>query len=892
MIDYRPQAVAYLSAPPEGFWRWADRGEVVAWHDGSTVAFRAELETVLAALAPRGLPQFNALVLLLAACRGKVPEASGLGAPILGGQDAVRPPERADATGALAALAGVARLPADLTGNPEGKGLLADAVFGEADRVLRGGAVEAVMRALREGLVEAELNAPNYFHPPNFQWWHVDMVRRGLAGQSVETLRLRRSTGLEEVPEPAEIPLKPAARVRRLIQELQNDPEHSGMARAVRDIMAALYLPRPLSETDEIALGGFSDISNRGAIDRLLVSELAHDDLTLAVRIALNEALYLRREPPASRPPTGFAILLDSGVRMWGVPRVFAASVALALIAREDRQEAVSAYRARRDTLVETDLCTRAGLVQHLGQLETPAHPGAAMKLLFERLDPEAGVEVVVITHPDAVADDDFKRALAAVAKPFYLATVDRDGCFELYARPGGATPLCQARIDLNGLFPGRPAAKATLIDLKLDPKLPRILSLHPLPFLLPVLGKVDKTVRTPEGGGVCALNDRRLMAWRGPGEGATTMTSQLPKGRTLWLERDVAGTVRLVKHRAGTASASLCEIGPDSPAVRVVEFPAPPQVVWQWAEGQTLFLVSAIGIQALDLATGRDLGTLEHVADVIPRMLRYYPSREGPWKFFTFDGTRPVWRTVSLPEGMRSAQLMTLFDRPGFEGPWGLTFDGRVLTHLGEVSINLGRNMVTVRISDDGERVLVNGVGGREFQLIDLRRRTCPPVAATHAESVLNPPIPVPMRNLRVNFEAISLGDGDHEIRLCSAKGKWWRLATNPEPQFLPVPAPPTASRWRQFRHVELPRDIGYTLKAAHWDDGTAAYLDSRGMLHLKHGDPVIPEVSLVLTDGPTPVWSADGFVHGAPFFLGTQRPANAAVIAEKIAAYGRVSP
>ena len=39
-----------------------------------------------------------------------------------------------------------------------------------------------------------------------------------------------------------------------------------------------------------------------GDFDRLLVSELAHDDLTLSVRIALNEALYLRREAPARDP--------------------------------------------------------------------------------------------------------------------------------------------------------------------------------------------------------------------------------------------------------------------------------------------------------------------------------------------------------------------------------------------------------------------------------------------------------------------------------------------------------------------------------------------------------------------------------------------------------------
>ena len=79
--------------------------------------------------------------------------------------------------------------------------------------------------------------------------------------------------------------------------------------------------------------GGVADITNRGPLDRLLLSELAHDDLTLAARVALNEALYLRREPPMREPPGALGLLLDSGVRLWGIPRVLATAVALALIA-------------------------------------------------------------------------------------------------------------------------------------------------------------------------------------------------------------------------------------------------------------------------------------------------------------------------------------------------------------------------------------------------------------------------------------------------------------------------------------------------------------------------------------------------------------------------------
>src|SRR5207244_1253440 len=108
----------------------------------------------------------------------------------------------------------------------------------------------------------------------------------------------------------------PSQRVRALIDTLRSDAGHAGMARLVRDFMAALQLPRRLSEPDELPIGGFADIANRGSLDRLLLSELAHDDLTLAVRIALNEALYLRREPPVKQPPSTLAVLIDSGVRL------------------------------------------------------------------------------------------------------------------------------------------------------------------------------------------------------------------------------------------------------------------------------------------------------------------------------------------------------------------------------------------------------------------------------------------------------------------------------------------------------------------------------------------------------------------------------------------------
>src|SRR5262249_59432658 len=113
---------------------------------------------------------------------------------------------------------------------------------------------------------------------------------------------------------------------------------------------------------EQLAVGGVADITNRGPLDRLLLSELAHDDLTLSVRVALNEALYLRREPPMREPPGTLALLLDCGVRLWGIPRVLATAVALPLIARDKQHSEVVACRARGKQLQPVGLLSRAGM--------------------------------------------------------------------------------------------------------------------------------------------------------------------------------------------------------------------------------------------------------------------------------------------------------------------------------------------------------------------------------------------------------------------------------------------------------------------------------------------------------------------------------------------------
>ena len=75
MRDPQSLAIRFLSARGDVAWRWVDDGNVVAWCDGTTVAFREEIIFVLEWLIPQGWPDFGALVWLLAACRGALPPA-------------------------------------------------------------------------------------------------------------------------------------------------------------------------------------------------------------------------------------------------------------------------------------------------------------------------------------------------------------------------------------------------------------------------------------------------------------------------------------------------------------------------------------------------------------------------------------------------------------------------------------------------------------------------------------------------------------------------------------------------------------------------------------------------------------------------------------------------
>jgi hypothetical protein len=912
--DPHIRAAFYLSPTLDALWRWSVDGETLVWADDRTIAFRAEVETVLRRLAPGGLPPFGAVALLLGACRGDAWADSHGRQTIAGyGQLFGANPAAGDKAGAVkntaktlishrmraevnALLTGfdaVGRLPAELRESPDAKALVAEVVFEASKNRSSADDAALVIRALDEGvspdMLRCQLSDQDAL--PQFAQ-QVDGMSIGLQRVDAETLARRAKTGLDESVQAPDEDLAPPERVRQLLAELRDDPEMAGVARLASDLMAAVSIPRPLRLRDELAVGGVSDLTNRGPLDRLLVSELAHDDLTLAVRVAVNEALYLRRESPPREPPHRRAILLDAGIRMWGVPRVFAAAVALALAATNDPRAELAVFRAAAEGRVESvDLTSRRGLEAHLGVLEVAAHPGGSLAAFFERLrDEENGDEpadAVLITHPDALADPAFvavaARALPNVEATVYVATVDRDGGFRLVSMTRAGQRVvreAELRLDavLNPASPrqgGESRRSVPLVDKGVDLSLPAIHYADPFPIRLPHVADPRRASVSKANGLVAATDDGRLLHWPDGRHGARQITGMLPRGVVRHVHVDDQNPAAYVL----ITRARLQEID-----LVVADLERCQANVTRLASNDPAFSAAVIRHAAVHLIYKDRVDTFNDAGQPLGRV----KTTDFQWKggrFFHHPGAGEY----CLPEAAMGGVLQRMprpsnleyvvrwFDSPGVDGPVALMSDGSLVTGTGttlhpRAAEREARHFVGV--SHDGASLLFMIDGkGKHF---DVQSGSSTQRQIT-GEGPLTPQIwwsTCGSVTPRTKFRSVFV-DGESRLCLVNRKGvQGCVIETRDEPANLGfleggVLRPPRRAE-RTFQEQRRSHVSRVKMHVASWDDGSRVFLDGRGIVHLKSGDRSIPEVSIALTNDRVAAWSSDGRVCGPPWLIG----------------------
>ena len=889
-----------FACPEDWWWDWRDDREVVAWQvSGATIGFREELDELGSRLGAFHWPPAGAIVLFMAACRDGWDAAIARGEigrvlDRIGGSDADRGVLR-DVIDGLCRIAG---LPRELRTTARDRLILAEKVFGVAERPPGADAspIDVDIWLPLGGSVR-----PVPFPPATLDTFREELraILPGLALVDEASLRRRIGTGLDELPiaaEPLDVPLSDGGAFRGLPAEWLDDPRTCGVARLARQVMAVVSLPRALEAPEDLPEGGIADITNRGPLDRLLLSELAHDEPTLAARLALGEALYHRRELAAPPPPRARRVLLDCGVRMWGVPRVYATAVALALRAQAGAGIETIVHRAAGKGLEPVDLASTRGLVEHLGALETAAHPGDALAP-FAAAGAAVPTDAVLVTCDEVLADPDFERCLAAsTLDGLHVASVSREGRLRMLVRSRRGTRLVkEATLDVERLLAARPGASrtgpATPPLFEPDPHdLPAIFGVDPIPLRLTVAPDFE-TAWLVEGFAWLSLTrDGRLLVWDRPAAGAKQLADGLP-GSILFASQPavIAGRTLAV---IGHPNRPMCvlSIDPLRGVVRRTLLPVvhrggacvtihQGRVLVRGAVDPTRPVGHPCTLHEIDPSTGdvtsscdaprggRQIGRVVHNAD-------------GGGSFIM--AVAPA-RCLRVPgDGRAVREALAVFETEGADGLTIVGRDdrGRIGFFHGADSRWVGLPMAFQRehlldlkgVSPDGRRFWfrerqphasyewrVEVPSGRNELLVSPKLSA----VGRRSEGLVHSP------HVAVSGVAVT-GDGD----LAFLKGQEGRLRSLvPEKRWIVLATGDMAATPGPRAFFGRSRRVrGYGVRTLRFGDGTRAWSDTRGLVHLRSSDPSLPEVTLMPRQHPQPVfgWLSDGRVFGPACFHG----------------------
>jgi len=767
---------SYFQPPQDYFWHWAEDNSVVEWVNGTTIVYREELARLLTSVAPGGLPPLGATLLLLAACHDGWRDSTdeiGILQGVANNLSHTQPP--ADelrfyirvATGFLDI---VRELPPELRQGTAKEHLLRE-VLGPNERQVPAREAQPLAQQLSQ---PNELIDPAAFSPvPSlsgllFQRDLLCFDRAARQFPTVHSLELRLRTGLDRLPKP--LPETPAPPPNHelpadLLAELAADAQTAGLARLVPHLRAALHLPQPARQAGDQPLGGVADLANRGPLDRLLLSELAQDDLSLLARLAHGEALYLRREAPPLPQPLPRVLLLDTTLQTWGLPRVVGLAAALALApAAGPGPAAALAFALGGRTAQPLDLRTRPGVVAALGHLDPALHCGAALPTLLPTLP--AATEAVLITEAQAARQPEFLAFLqAAPASLRFLLTVARNGELVLHELAGGRrTMLSTSQVNLEQtLFAPHLTPRKAIPKTLAEVVLPAFFEQEMPPLFFPAASF------RPFGNAVHYE----------AGRGALGITQQL---RVLYWPHDYLGALEaLPMVEEGTYHFGFSN-----------------------EHHRTIYL----------LVTQPNRGK--------PVLLILYTLR--PWQ--------NSWERVDLSEA-----------------PGAINSQGKVRYHKESFILENGHlNLYVVDCQRPG--------------LAFDSRTPLPASLATHAPAgYFNPGYGVLQK---INRLAISKNGNllldNYELVAASATLLTWQLAS--EPRQSSHPAEP-AGTYPLATHSRV------RLRRWVWPDGSEAFADSRGLLHLRSANAALPQLTVVLATGrATTAWEAGGHICGWSYF------------------------
>ncbi len=336
-----------------------------------------------------------------------------------------------------------------------------------------------------------------------------------------------------------------------------------------------------------------------------------------------------------------------------------------------------------------------------------------------------------------------------------------------------------------------------------------------------------------------------------------------------------VDGAVSMVKSVGSQRPARLLSLPLPDGSLRVVDLVSGEDVRAVHRYGDVILLIRDTDVRAYSLSDGRLLGrNLNPHRWIHGRFFR----GQSHFYFTVWDGQSVKFEPVILPNSYSFSVILAVFDRNGIEGPWLLHKGGIVISTVDDEQKKLpmppGRmfGLDEFQISQDGHRIYSAIASMKWGQVKDLQTDLVRNIDPSQGKKLnLNSSPSLPTWNLFRVIESVArVNDG---IALCGRKNRWRIIVLTSQNtlgirDYLPHENSKLLNKI-SFVPIVRPAKLGCTLQLAEWPNGSKAFLDSRGLLHLKSHDPALPEVTLVLSEGEIVGWTSDGHVCGPKFFF-----------------------
>ncbi|MCR9250015.1 MAG: hypothetical protein NXI20_06300 [bacterium] len=454
----------YLSSYDGYFWNWDSKKEVTEVVEGSTIAYTETLSKLLKGFTGKPIPSFGTLLLVIIATNDKLSDDLSIIEKRLRTEIARHPFESPiELTNiledAIRLLRMVEQLP-DTLKSANSRIQTIVALFENAHNLVSQSRISGICRVLDNPNKHYHITKESEFPISVFRKEFRPLAMMVEKFRSVEGL-IKHLTAIPSISE--ELMIEGDGEDSRtgelsLIDKLIQDPGTFQIGSLIKRIWSGLSVPYHLSLPSGQPLGGFSDITNKGDYDKILISEFANDDAILLSRLANNEALFLRREEPPSDEEFERVILVDVSIRNWGTPKIIAYALLIAIANHPKTDITCTGYAVGND-VIEIKFGTVDEVLASLEQIDTSLNPSKGLSKFLDEFKNKKNVEVFYISSIDSIKYPEMQQVLNEHHAFFkYWINVSRDGDILLYKNQFKSKRLIQEiKLPLEELWSSSP---------------------------------------------------------------------------------------------------------------------------------------------------------------------------------------------------------------------------------------------------------------------------------------------------------------------------------------------------------------------------------------------------------------------------------------------------